>query len=124
MYKLIDTAHYDIAILKYIIQEKRKSEFSYLSGTKLFNYWMYVLEKYAYIQWKNRELISIAPDTHILKATVKLGLCSEEVLRGTTKDRQIVAENWRETLTGTSIDPIDVHTPLWLWSRLSFPPIN
>jgi hypothetical protein len=44
--------------------------------------------------WKSCELITIAPDTHILKASVKLGLCSSKVLNGTADDRQAVAEAW------------------------------
>ncbi|WP_033827370.1 hypothetical protein [Bacillus andreraoultii] len=121
---LLEASLYDVAILKSIVQKERKSEFPYLSGPKIFNYWLYVLEKYAGVSWKNRSMISIAPDTHILKATVKLGLCSQDVLRGTAKDREFVADCWAEVLTGTGIDPIDVHTPLWLWSRSGFPPIE
>lgn len=73
------------------MQGTRKSDFPYLSGPKIFNYWLYVLEKYTKVSWKSRELITIAPDTHILKATVKLGLCSEEVLNGGADDRHTVA---------------------------------
>jgi hypothetical protein len=118
---LIESAEYDIAILKNIIQLKRKVEFPYLSGPKIFNYWLYVMETYGRIKWKSRELITIAPDTHVLKATVKLGLCSADVLNGTAEDRRIVAEAWEKALHGSGLAPIDVHTPLWLWSRAGFP---
>jgi len=103
------------------MQGTRKSDFPYLSGPKIFNYWLYVVESYTDICWNSRELMTIAPDTHILKATVKLGLCSEEVLKGGTDDRKIVANAWERALKGTGIVPIDVHTPLWLWSRAGFP---
>ncbi|GGE60177.1 hypothetical protein [Priestia taiwanensis] len=121
---LIESAEYDIAILKNIIQVKRKMEFPYLSGPKLFNYWLYVMENYGGIKWKSRELITIAPDTHILKATVKLGLCASDVLNGTTKDRQLVSEAWKKALMDSGVAPIDVHTPLWLWSRAGFPALQ
>lgn len=118
---LIESVQSDIAPLKDIMQGARKSDFPYLSGPKIFNYWLYVLETYTMVSWKSRELITIAPDTHILKATVKLGLCSEEVLNGGTDDRQTVATAWETALAGSGLAPIDVHTPLWLWSRAGFP---
>lgn len=121
---LIESVQFDIIPLKAIIQGQRKSEFPYLSGPKIFNYWLYVLETYTKVSWKSRELITIAPDTHILKATVKLGLCSEEVLKGGTEDRLKVAVAWEKVLAGSGLAPIDVHTPLWLWSRAGFPPLQ
>lgn len=121
---LIESAQFDIAILKNIMQVTRKSEFPYLSGPKIFNYWLYVMETYTGAKWKSRELITVAPDTHIIKATVKLGLCSSDVLNGTTDDRKVVAEAWEKALSGSGLAPIDVHTPLWLWSRAGFPPIS
>lgn len=118
---LIESTQFDIPSLKSLMQEKRKSDFPYLSGPKIFNYWLYVLETYTNIKWKSRELITIAPDTHILKATVKLGLCSEEVLNGGADDRLKVSNAWEKALSGSGIAPIDIHTPLWLWSRADFP---
>ncbi|TCZ80173.1 hypothetical protein E0485_04810 [Paenibacillus albiflavus] len=119
-----EAVQYDIAALKEIMQFTRKTEFPYLSGPKIFNYWLYVMESYSGVKWKSRELITIAPDTHILKASVKLGLCSPEVLEGTADDRQIVAEAWETALKGTGLAPIDIHTPLWLWSRAGFPALE
>jgi len=119
-----ESVGYDIAALKEIMQLTRKAEFPYLSGPKIFNYWLYVMESYTGVKWKSRELITIAPDTHILKASVKLGLCSPEVLEGTADDRQIVAEAWETALRGTGLAPIDIHTPLWLWSRAGFPTLE
>ena len=121
---LIESVEFDNSLLKEIMQGSRKSEFPYLSGPKIFNYWLYVLECYAKVSWKSRELISIAPDTHILKATVKLGLCTEEVLNGSGDDRIAAANAWGKALAGSGLAPIDVHTPLWLWSRAGFPPLT
>lgn len=120
---LVESVQSDIAPLKAMMQGSRKSDFPYLSGPKIFNYWLYVLESYTNVLWKSRELITIAPDTHILKATVKLGLCTEEVLNGGADDRQAVAAAWETALAGSGLSPIDVHTPLWLWSRAGFPPL-
>jgi hypothetical protein len=36
---------------------------------------------------------------------------------------KLVARTWMEILAGTAIAPIDIHTPLWLWSRSGFIPI-
>lgn len=118
---LIESVHFDILPLKELMQGTRKAEFPYLSGPKIFNYWLYVLESYTNICWSSRELITIAPDTHILKATVRLGLCSEEILNGGADVRKVVADTWEIVLKGTGLAPIDVHTPLWLWSRAGFP---
>lgn len=120
---LIQSASHDIAELKRIVQATRKSEFPYLSGPKIFNYWLYVMEMYVGIRWKSRELLTIAPDTHIIKASVQLGLCSEAVLQGTENDRHLVANAWETALRGSGLAPIDVHTSLWLWSRAGFPAI-
>lgn len=121
VFGLIESVQFDIAVIKNMMQKSRKSEFPYLSGPKIFNYWLYVIESYTEINWKSRELITIAPDTHILKATVKLGLCSSAVLNGTAESRRDVAEAWEKALSGSDLAPIDVHTPLWLWSRAGFP---
>lgn len=64
---------------------------------------------------------TIAPDTHILKATVRLSLCYEEVINGGADDKKVVANAWKTLLNGTGLAPIDVHTPFWLWSRTGFP---
>lgn len=56
-----------------------------------------------------------------MKATVRLGLCSEEILNGGADVRKVVADTWEIVLKGTGLAPIDVHTPLWLWSRAGFP---
>lgn len=121
---LIESGNFDVSILKETMQVSRKTDFPYLSGPKIFNYWLYVLETYTKITWKSRELIIIAPDTHILKATVKLGLCSEEVLNGGADDRMVVAIAWEKALKGSELAPIDIHTPLWLWSRAGFPQLT
>ena len=117
---LIASVDSDVAILKDIVQGTRKSEFPYLSGPKIFNYWLYVMETYTGVKWKHRELITIAPDTHILKASVKLGLCGDHVLNGSASDREAVSKAWKKALEDTELAPIDVHTPLWLWSRSGF----
>lgn len=118
---LLQAVEFDIKTLKALMQKTRKSEFPYLSGPKIFNYWLYVVESYTEVKWKSRHLITIAPDTHVLQATVKLGLCSSEVLTGTVENRQKVADTWEKVLAGSGMEPIDVHTPLWLWSRAGFP---
>ena len=40
---LFDSVQFDVAALKNIIQMNRKSDFPYLSGPKIFNYWLYVM---------------------------------------------------------------------------------
>lgn len=34
--------------------------------------------------------------------------------------QMILSERWYELLRGTDYVPIDLHTPMWLWSRGKF----
>lgn len=109
-----------IPLRKNCLQDQNSLYLLLLIMTKLLG----IMESYTDVRWKRRELITIAPDTHISKATVKLGLCTDDVVDGSTDDRQTVSEAWEKALKGTGIEPIDVHTPLWLWSRSGFIPLN
>lgn len=41
-----------------------------------------------------------------------------EIAKGNVQE--IVASRWQELLKDTDLVPIDVHTPMWLWSRGKF----
>ena len=96
-----------------------KKEFPYLGGNKICNYWLYVLEQRTDLQFCDREAITIAPDTHVIQASVRLGLLSPEEAQGPEAQR-LTAERWSRLLAGSGLVPIDLHTPLWLWSRGKF----
>lgn len=117
---LIDQHDQTIASLKETMQKTHKKDFPYLSGPKILNYWLYVMESYCGVQWRDRDEISVAPDTHILQASVHLGLVPVTVLDGTNVSREQVAQAWKDLLKDSKLSPIDVHTPLWLWSRSKF----
>lgn len=57
--------------------------------------------------------------THVIQASVRLGIISMEEAAGANA-RKLTAGRWQELLAGTDLVPIDVHTPLWLWSRGKF----
>ena len=98
---------------------KNKKKFPYLGGNKICNYWLYVMEQYTDVKFIDRENITVAPDTHVIRASERLGVISaEELLQGNVQ--KIVANRWQEILKGTDLVPIDVHTPMWLWSRGKF----
>lgn len=99
--------------------KNNKKDFPYLGGNKICNYWLFVLEKYAEIEFVDREKITVAPDTHVIQASCKLGVITEQELLE-SNIQQILAKRWERLLEGTGICPIDVHTPLWLWSRGGF----
>ena len=82
-------------------------------------YWLYVLEQYTDIEFIDRENITVAPDTHVVQASQKLGIISEEEA-ALSNVQIIIANRWEELLEGTDLKPIDVHTPMWLWSRGKF----
>jgi hypothetical protein len=98
---------------------KNKKKFPYLGGNKICNYWLYVMEQYTDVKFIDRENITVAPDTHVIQASERLGVISaEELLQGNVQE--IVANRWQEILKGRDLVPIDVHTPMWLWSRGKF----
>ena len=68
----------DIEKIRDFIQNKNKKEFPYLSGIKICNYWLYVIYQYTGRKYKNIHKITVAPDTHVCKATLKLGVITEE----------------------------------------------
>jgi hypothetical protein len=113
----------DIVKIKAVIQSEHKKDFPYLSGQKICNYWLHVLSMYTDFEPVNRGQISVAADTHVIQASVRLGVVPAEI---TAKNdvRERVAEAWQALLDGTGILPIDIHTALWLWSRGGFIPIN
>lgn len=64
--QLIQNHKSSIAEPRNYVQKTHKPNFPYLSGPKIFNYWLFVMEAYCGVKWIDREEISIAPDTHIL----------------------------------------------------------
>ena len=121
--KLFDSLDNDVDKIRDFIQKENKKKFPYLSGTKICNYWLYVIYQYTDRKYKNKEKLTVAPDTHVVKATYRLGLITEEELN--RSDVQIIVINrWNELLKGTEHKPIDIHTPLWLWSRNGFKEIK
>ncbi len=115
---VLKSADYDFLKLKETIQIKYKKDFPYLSGPKIFNYWSFIIQEYGKVKLKNSEFIEIAPDTHITKCSVILGVINEKEAGNLSKEK--ISEKWRDVLKGTGINPIDMHSPLWFWSRNSF----
>lgn len=108
----------DFLVLKDIVQVKHKKQFPYLSGPKIFNYWSFILGEYGKVKLKNKEYIDIAPDTHITQCSVLLGVITKEEALKLSKEE--ISERWRVLLKGSGITPIEMHPPLWFWSRNGF----
>ena len=117
--KLFDKLDNDVNRIRDFIQKENKKKFPYLSGTKICNYWLYVIYQYTDRRYKNIECLTVAPDTHVCKASHRLGLITDEELNSNNV-QQIVIERWQEVLKNTKYKQIDIHTPLWLWSRNGF----
>ena len=115
---LMKAADNDYLKLREIIQGTHKKQFPYLSGPKIFNYWSFIISTYGNIPLKHKEAIEIAPDTHVTKCSVLLDVISEEEAEKLTKDQ--ISARWRELLAGSDISPIDMHPPLWFWSKNDF----
>ncbi|MEK6927643.1 MAG: hypothetical protein AABX11_04380 [Nanoarchaeota archaeon] len=115
---LIKKSENDYLKLKQIIQSDYKKGFPYISGPKIFNYWSFILKDYGKINLSNTEFIEIAPDTHVTQCSVILGVISKEESESLSKEQ--ISEKWRLALNGSGINPIDMHPPLWFWSRNGF----
>lgn len=115
---MIKACNYDYLELKEMIQKTKKKDFPYLSGPKIFNYWSFVLKDYGKVNLKNTDHIEIAPDTHIIQCSVVLGVITKEEAEKLSRDQ--ISERWRDVLKDSEIDPIDMHPPLWFWSKNDF----
>lgn len=116
--RLIVMAGNDFLALKKMIQVDYKKGFPYLSGPKIFNYWSFILSTYGQVDLKNRAQIDIAPDTHITQCSVRLKVITHD--EAETLSKEEISERWRVILNGSGIDPIEMHPPLWFWSRNGF----
>lgn len=116
--KFFESTNGDFLSLRKIVNINHKKGFPYLSGPKIFNYWSFIITTYGGVTLTNRDYIEIAPDTHITQCSVKLGVISAEEALSLTKDA--ISTKWRELLKESGIDPIDMHPPLWFWSRNGF----
>ena len=80
---------------------------------------MYVIYQYTNIRYINKEDLTIAPDIHVLRSSVKLEIITQKEFE--SSNAQIICiQNWNEILKSTKFAPIDIHTPLWLWGRSGF----
>lgn len=113
---IIKEAAEDAGALITLLQVTHKKRFPYLSGPKLSNYWPYILSQYTDVEFTNPQEISIIPDTHVLQASVVLGIVESGA------NPQQVEAAWKELLEDTGINPSRVHPALWNWSRNKFQP--
>ena len=109
---------YSVRKIKTYIQQNKK-DFPYLGGNKICNYWLYVMEQYTDVVFTDRENITVAPDTHVIQASQKLGLISETEAQ-VSNVQLLLAQKWSDLLQETELVPIDIHTPMWLWSHGKF----
>lgn len=113
--KLIHQFKSDVSeIIPHLRQEKKL--FPYLNGAKMSNYWLYILDQYTDIKLKNKNLLSIIPDTHVAQCSVHLGITSE----GSSPDE--IADAWFTLLKDSGLTPVEMHPVLWNWSRNNFQP--
>ena len=109
---------YSVRKIKTYIQQNKK-DFPYLGGNKICNYWLHVMEQYTDVVFTDRENITVAPDTHVIQASQKLGLISETEAQ-VSNVQLLLAQKWSDLLQETELVPIDIHTPMWLWSHGKF----
>ncbi|NMB91990.1 hypothetical protein GYA37_04110 [candidate division WWE3 bacterium] len=116
--KMFESVDFDFLKLKKLIQKDLKRDFPYLSGPKIFNYWSFIMIEYGKVPLRNTEYIDIAPDTHITKCSVILNVITQKEAEVLTKEE--ISKRWRDVLDNSGILPIQMHPPLWFWSRNNF----
>jgi len=114
--ELLKAGNWDVVDIHRIIQQDLRKDFPYISGPKMANYWLYILSHYTDARFKNMSEISIIPDTHVLQASIKLGLSTPAM------SPVEVAEVWKDLLHGSRVSPVEMHPVLWNWSRNNFFP--
>lgn len=118
IHSLLKSSDFDFLKLKETVTQKHKKGFPYISGPKIFNYWSFILQVYGKVGLANNQFIDIAPDTHIIKCSIKLGVLSNEEAEKFSREQ--ISERWRNVLDETNINPIQMHPPLWFWSKNNF----
>lgn len=111
--------NYNVLAIREYMQKQNRKAFPYLCGNKICNYWLYVIWQYTDCNYSNIEMLTVAPDTHVIKSTYHLGLINKEEFESNNV-QEIVIEKWNKLFEGTKYKPIDIHTALWLWSRNGF----
>jgi hypothetical protein len=113
---ILEEGNYDVPILIRHLQTEKRDRFPYLGGIKLSNYWLFILSRFTDARFLRLEELSIIPDRHIVRSTVRLGLADERV-----KPQEVEAL-WRPLLKELGILPTEMHPVLWAWSRGGFVP--
>ena len=114
--QVLEEGNFDVNQIIQILQKDKKDLFPYWGGIKLSNYWLFILSRFTDVKLENINEISIIPDTHIIKSTIKLGLAEPGV-----KSAE-VEQIWRVILKEVKIPPVEMHPTLWAWSRQNFWP--
>lgn len=114
--EVLRESDFDVPIIIQNLQRDKKHLFPYLGGIKLSNYWLFILSVFTDVKLKNTQDISIIPDVHVIRSTVKLGLAKDGVQPAE------VEKIWREVSKNVGISPVDMHSMLWRWSRNNFHP--
>lgn len=114
--EIIKACNNDLVKVLQMVQVDMKKQFPYLSGPKLSNYWLFILDHFTDVKLKNLQELSIIPDTHIIQSSVRLGLVQEDA------SPLEVDAAWRELLRGSDLTPSEMHSVLWNWSRNDFQP--
>lgn len=118
MTELFEYCDYDFLKLREVFQKEYKKWFPYISWPKIFNYWCSILPTYTWIELKNREFIDIAVDTHVMQGSIKLWVVKKEEKDSLSKEE--IHKRWRDILKDSWISPVEMHSPLWFWSRNNF----
>jgi hypothetical protein len=116
--QLLDACDRDFLALREVVQHEHKKSFPYLSGPKLFNYWAFILVRNCGVKFSNSEYIDIAVDSHVRRASGRIGLISEAEAKSLPPAE--IARRWRAVLAGSPLRPVDLNIPLWMWSRSGF----
>lgn len=112
---LLQKHNYDVIAIQNELQWNKKL-YPYLNGSKMCDYWMFIMSHYTDIQLQNKHKLSIIPDTHVQQASIVLGLTSEKDDPETIKKKRFDLLDW------SWLYPADLHSMLRNRSRNNFKP--
>ncbi len=118
--KLIEKFNYDaLELYKYIIAERNKDKFPHLRGKKILPLWLRMMNQQAEIKLDKIDKIPIPVDTHVIKASVMLGIINQDECKNRKGEsiKAKIRESWSKILEGTEIYPILLDEPLWILSK-------
>jgi hypothetical protein len=112
--RLVEEGEYMVGKIQHIIHKEKPQLFASFREKRLSSYWLYVISKFTDSFFADIYQLSILPDKHVYRASVKLGLITNG------KSIEELERKWHFYLLDLSVSPVEMHDALYLWSKADF----